>query len=193
VIQASLQARDLVRQILAFSRKQEILKRPVDLVTVTRESLQMLRASVPSTVELVEILQPVPPMLADAGQLHQVIINLVTNAAHAIGERVGRVTIKVALAPPRPGDTAVMILLSVADTGCGMDPKTTQRIFEPFYTTKPVGEGTGLGLSVVHGIVTGHGGTIEVGSEPGKGSEFIVRLPSCDARVVERVDAEATA
>lgn len=193
VIQASLQARDLVRQILAFSRKQEILKRPVDLVSVTREALQMLRASIPSTVELVEAFQPVPPMLADAGQLHQVIINLVSNAAHAIGDRMGRVTVKVAPAPPRPGDSAPGILLSVADTGCGMDPNSTQRIFEPFYTTKPVGEGTGLGLSVVHGIVTGHGGTIEVSSELGKGSEFVIRLPSCDASTNERVDAEAIA
>lgn len=193
IIQASMQARDLVRQILAFSRKQDMVKQPVDLVAVTRKSLQMLRASIPRTVDLVERLEPVPPMLADAGQLHQVVINLVTNAAHAIGDRIGKITVSVAPATAKNDDVMSMIRLTVTDTGSGMDEDTAHRIFEPFYTTKPVGEGTGLGLSVVHGIVTGHDGTIEVRSKPGVGSEFIIRLPSCEPHASDTVAECATA
>jgi PAS domain S-box-containing protein len=187
VVQASMQARELVRQILAFSRKQDIVKQPVDLVRVVRETLVILRSSIPTTVELVEDFNPVPRIHADAGQLHQVIINLVSNAAHAIGDRIGKIIVGVAPAALKPGEVGVAINLTITDTGCGMDDATTHRIFEPFYTTKPVGEGTGLGLSVVHGIVTGHGGSIEVRSEPGKGSEFIIRLPSCGSTIMTRV------
>ena len=153
----------------------------------------MLRASIPRTVELVEQIEPVPPMHADAGQLHQVVINLVTNAAHAIGNNIGKITVSVALLPPHRNGAPDTICLTVSDTGCGMDDETAHRIFEPFYTTKPVGEDTGLGLSVVHGIVTGHGGTIDVRSKPGAGSEFIVCLPSCDANATDRLEEAAIA
>ncbi len=193
VVQASMQARDLVRQILAFSRKQEIVKKPVDLARVTGEALQMLRASIPRTIEIVEELRPVPSLLGDAGQLHQVIVNLVSNAAHAIGDRIGRIIVSIAPAMARDGETGKIISLKIVDTGCGMDAATVHRVFEPFYTTKPVGEGTGLGLSVVHGIVMGHGGSIEVNSAPGKGSEFIIRLPSCDADIAARTTELASA
>jgi CheY-like chemotaxis protein len=177
VIQASMQARDLVRQILAFSRKQDIVKQPADLVDVTREALQMLRASIPRTVELVENFAAVPPLLADAGQLHQVIINLVSNAAHAIGDHIGRITVSIAPAGLRPNEAGTAIGLTISDTGCGMDEATTHRIFEPFYTTKPVGEGTGLGLAICHGIVSALGGTLSVQSAVGIGTMFRVVLP----------------
>lgn len=179
IIQASLQARDLVRQILAFSRKQSATKRPIDLRATTRDALQMLRAGLPPTIELVEHLDAVPPMLADASQLQQVIVNLVTNAAQAIGSRNGRIAVRITAAPKPIGGAPDQICISVADSGSGMDEATARRIFEPFFTTKAVGEGTGLGLSVVHGIVTGHGGTIEVRSNPGMGSEFVILLPAC--------------
>jgi signal transduction histidine kinase len=192
IYQASLQARELVRQILAFSRKQEIVYEPTDLSTKVRDALQMLRASVPATIELVERIDDVPAILADATQLQQVVVNLVTNGAHAIGASVGRITVTLDEVPG--GDDSGsdrMIRLSVADTGCGMGPEIVQRMFEPFFTTKAVGEGTGLGLSVVHGIVTSHGGSIDVRSTPGAGTEFIILLPTKTAHASEGIAAVA--
>jgi len=180
IYQASIQARDLVRHILAFSRKGEILNEPTDIAARVREALQILRASVPSTIELVERVASIGPILADGTQLQQVIVNLVTNSAHAIGDQCGRVTVTLDEVPGEPGAPR-FIRLSVADTGCGMSPELMQRMFEPFFTTKAVGEGTGLGLSVVHGIVTSHGGTVDVKSTPGHGTEFIILLPAKSA------------
>jgi signal transduction histidine kinase len=183
IIQASERARDLVRQILAFSRKQELVRQQVDIARVTREALRMLRASLPATIEIVEQISEVPLLLGDAGELHQVIVNLVTNAAHAIGGEVGKITVSLSAISEgcswahQPPDAGALVRLSVADTGCGIDAATLDRVFEPFFTTKGVGEGTGLGLSVVHGIVTGHGGKISVRSAPGEGSEFLLSLP----------------
>jgi PAS domain S-box-containing protein len=174
--QASLQARDLVRQILAFSRKQEIVKEPTNLGSIVRNVLQMLRASVPSTIELIETINDVPAIFADANQLQQVVVNLITNAAYSIGNRVGRVRVAVDIQDNASGEP--MIRLDVVDTGCGMSTEIVHRMFEPFFTTKPVGEGTGLGLSVVHGIVTGHGGIIDVKSAPGEGTTFTILLPA---------------
>jgi signal transduction histidine kinase len=185
IIQAGSQARDLVHQILSFSRKQELVKQPIDLAGILNESLRMLRASIPSTIELQYDVKNVPPVLADVSQIHQIIINLVTNAAHAIGDRIGKITVSLSSEPLANDNGSGMVVLMVADTGCGMDDTTMRRIFEPFYTTKPVGVGTGLGLSVVHGIVTAHGGTIEVRSQQGVGSEFIVGLPCCEAGLGE--------
>ena len=175
--QASIQARDLVRQILAFSRKQELLNEPTDIAARLREALQMLRASVPSTIEIVERITPIELILADGTQLQQVIVNLVANSAHAIGDDYGRVTVTLDEVPGEPG-TARLVRISVADNGRGISPEIMHRMFEPFFTTKSVGEGTGLGLSVVHGIVTSHGGTIDVKSTPGQGTEFIILLPA---------------
>jgi signal transduction histidine kinase len=134
----------------------------------------MMRASIPTTIKLETALSIVPPMVGDPSQLHQVILNLVTNAAQAIGASPG--TISVAVTREREG-----LRLSVADTGCGMDDVTRSRIFEPFFTTKAVNEGTGLGMSVVHGIVTSHGGQIDVHSERGHGSEISIWLPPATA------------
>jgi PAS domain S-box-containing protein len=181
--QASLQARDLVRQILAFSRKQEMLAAPTDIALRTREALQMLRASVPSTIEIVENIAPIAPISADGTQLQQIVVNLVTNGAYAIGNNFGRVIVTLEEPTSEP-EMSRMIRLKVADTGCGMSPEIVHRMFEPFFTTKSVGEGTGLGLSVVHGIVTSLGGTIDVKSVPGEGTEFTVTLP------VKSVDEE---
>ena len=139
----------------------------------------------------------VPPVLGNAAQLEQVILNLGTNAMQAMQEGVGSMVVSLdtvlldaalaeaqpplrALYPQHPGLT---VRLSVADTGPGMDALTRERIFDPFFTTKPVGQGTGLGLSVVHGIVRGHGGVITVQSQPGRGTTFTVYLPVADALV----------
>ncbi len=177
IVQASRHGRDLVRRILAFSRHQQVARARVDLAAITHEALQMLRPTIPATVLINEQIEDVPLILADPSQIQQVVVNLVTNAVQAIGDRMGTITVSLSAAiRPRP-PTGNFIGLRVVDTGCGMDAETKNRIFEPFFTTKTVGEGTGLGLSVVHGIVTNHGGSIEVGSEPDKGTEFTIFLP----------------
>jgi PAS domain S-box-containing protein len=183
IISASRRARDLVKQILVFSRKQTPAKREVDLVAVISEALGMLRASLPATIEIIEQVTQVPPLFGDPTQLHQVVVNLVTNAAQAIGDKVGQIRISVRspieqTASPQTSGGEPLIYMSIADTGCGMDAATIDRIFEPFFTTREVGEGTGLGLSVVHGIVAGHGGTINVHSQPGEGTEITLSLPA---------------
>jgi len=182
IIQASERARDLVKQILAFARKQDLVNQPVDLAMVAREALRMLRSSLPATIQVVEQINDVPPVFGDPVGLHQVVVNLVTNAAQAIGAVIGRITISIwavgeSQASPQQGAIQPIIYLSVADTGNGIPAATLDRIFEPFFTTKDVGEGTGLGLSVVHGIITSHGGKIAVHSKPGEGAEFTISLP----------------
>ena len=171
VVKGGQRATELVQQILAFSRKERSAKQPVDLAHVVTDTLKLLRASIPSTISLVTSVEPVPPIEGDPGQWHQVVLNLGTNAAQAIEHRIGTITVKL---HHDTGDGAIR--LSVADTGCGMDEVTRQRVFEPFFTTKEVGRGTGLGLSVVHGIVVDHGGTISVTSTPGTGTRFDIVL-----------------
>jgi len=187
VFQASQRAKDLVNWILAFSRQQEQKKTPLQVQTIVKEALQLLRPSIPSLIEItLRLPSDVPPVMADASQLHQVLVNLVTNAAHAIGDKSGTIDISVdevildgEAVRQRPQlRTGRFVRLSVGDTGCGMDATTQARIFEPFFTTKERGSGTGLGLSVVHGIVEQHEGAIVVYSEPGKGSTFMVYLPA---------------
>ena len=193
VVQASSHGRDLVQRILAFSRDQEAEKTKVDLAATTRQALRMLRPTIPATVLIEEEIEEVPLILADAGQLQQVIVNLVTNARQAIGNAPGTVTVGVSPASRRSNRRrgGGFVRLRVADTGCGMDAETKDRIFEPFFTTKDVGDGTGLGLSVVHGIVADHGGRIEVKSQPGEGTEFTILLPAAEFEAA--VDGAAAA
>jgi signal transduction histidine kinase len=174
-------ARDIAAQMLAFSREEKVETGAVDFAAVLRAAMDLLRVSLPATIRLETHLSPVPPLIANAGQLSQVIVNLVTNASQAIGARMG--VIDVSLEPvPAPAATGgkggTWLRLAVADSGCGMDEATRQRIFEPFFTTREVGQGSGLGLSVVHGIVAAHGGTIEVSSRPGDGTRFDILLPA---------------
>lgn len=182
---AAKRAVALVRQILDFSRKEGARMEALQLDSVVEEALPLLRASIPATVGIVADIKPVPAVLGDHGQIYQVLLNLFTNAAQAIGSRHGSITVSVdavsssrPVAPSRRPDAASFVRLAVRDDGPGMDEMTRRRLFEPFFTTKPVGEGTGLGLSVVHGIVAAHDGMIEVVSEPGRGAEFVVLLPS---------------
>ncbi len=190
---ASEHARDLVRQILAFSRKQELIKQSIDLAAVTRETLQMLRAGLPPAIQLAETLAPVPPMLGDSVQLRQVIVNLVANAAHAIGDRPGAISVSLATVETGTSAKPQHLRLIVADTGSGIAQENLARIFEPFFTTKPVGEGTGLGLSVVHGIVVGHGGSIDVRSVRDKGTEFWIVLPAAENQDETRIEGRTAA
>jgi signal transduction histidine kinase len=164
-------AASLVRQILAFSRPHQLNVSSVSIHAIAQEVVQLLRATLPAGIELtLEAPDTTLRVSADATQLHQVLVNLATNAAQAIESKVGRIDLRI----DRDGDD---VCISVRDTGKGMDAQTRERIFEPFFTTKPTGQGTGLGLSVVHGILRSHKGSIEVDSAPGAGTTFRVRLP----------------
>ncbi|MBX3180702.1 MAG: PAS domain S-box protein [Candidatus Hydrogenedentes bacterium] len=181
VLAAANRAQSLVQQILTFSRQVEEVRQPVDLVEVVEEALKLLRPSIPTTIEIEANVGDSPqPVLADPTQMHQVIVNLCTNAYQAMEESGGRLSIALGRTsgelPPElpPGEYVRMV---VRDTGCGMDPAYLYRVFDPFYTTKPQGKGTGLGLATVHGIITAHGGAITVQSAPGSGSTFEVFLP----------------
>jgi PAS domain S-box-containing protein len=195
---AGSRARDLVRQILSFGRRQPTRRTRIALAPVVEESVRLLRATLPARLTLeVHCEAGTPPVMADATQLEQVLINLSTNAMQAIGPGPGRIAIRLDAAPPDLGlareypavaamyarHSGPTVRLAVTDDGHGMDAGTQARIFEPFFTTKPVDMGTGLGLSVVHGIVQAHDGAIVVSSQPGKGSTFTIHLPaagSCD-------------
>ena len=188
---AGKRGRDLVRQILTFSRNETPKRHPIQLAEVVRDAVRLLKVTLPPSVELQVRLQEAPVVLADATQVEQALINLCTNAIHAIGSARGAVTIELdSCAPDMPEAQRLglasgrYVTLAVHDSGSGMDPETLERIFEPFFTTKPVGQGTGLGLAVVHGVMRTHLGTVDVSSTPGSGSVFVLYFPAADADVV---------
>ncbi|MDD2692912.1 MAG: ATP-binding protein [Simplicispira sp.] len=182
---AGRRARDLVRQILTFSRNEPPQRTAVALAEVIHDTERLLRVTLPPAIDLrLQTAAPLPPVLADPTQVEQAVLNLCTNAIHAIGEGRGNVYVELAAAQPdqrlceRLGlPHGHYVLLTVRDSGPGMDAATLQRIFEPFFTTKPVGQGTGLGLSVVHGVMRTHGGAVDVHSAPGLGSRFTLYFP----------------
>jgi PAS domain S-box-containing protein len=179
--EAGERARDLVRRILTFARKDHPERGRLDLGAFAATVVKLLRSTLPSTISICERLGSAPPIWADEGQIHQILMNLVMNAAQAIGDQMGTITVEVAPAPDAPSEIRrPAVRLSVVDSGCGMNDSTRRRIFEPFFTTKAVNEGTGLGLSVVHGIVSDHGGSISVVSSPGRGTRFDVFIPTAD-------------
>jgi signal transduction histidine kinase/CheY-like chemotaxis protein len=191
ILQASARARDVVRQLLTFARSSGHEHRPVRLQQVLTEALQLMRASLPASVVLDSSIDSGTAMvLADQGQMHQVVINLVTNAAAALQGRTGKVGVYLGNLPPsgEGSGSPGTVRLRVTDDGMGMAPEVLERIFEPFFTTRALGEGTGLGLAVVQGIVQDHGGQIFVRSAPGKGTTFDVELPAAG---VERLDQPA--
>jgi signal transduction histidine kinase/CheY-like chemotaxis protein len=186
ISKAAGRAKDLVGQILAFSRRAPHEKKPFRPNLAVQEALTLLRAVLPATIEIrEEISSDCGAVLADPTQLHQIIMNLCTNASHAMRHSGG--VLGVSLARVDIGDDGRMsaselapgsyVLLEISDTGCGMEQKTLTHIFEPYFTTKAKSEGSGLGLSVVHGIVKSYQGHIAVSSEPGKGTRFQVYLP----------------
>ncbi|MGD0231529.1 MAG: ATP-binding protein [Syntrophorhabdales bacterium] len=198
ILEAGIRGRNLIKQILTFSRQSEQQKKPLRLSLVVDETLGLLQASLPSTIDIrYNMTSQSGLVLADEGQLQQVILNLCTNAAHAMRESGGVITIDLSdFSFSALGETPHPLLepgaylkLSVSDTGDGIARNILDRIFDPFFTTKKQGEGTGLGLSVVLGIIESHGGAITVKSEPGKGSVFAVYLP----RIVEARAEAATA
>ena len=186
VLQAGGRATGLVRQILTFSRKEDHQLQVVQLRDIVEETLKLLRATIPTTIEFnIYLAKDLPPVLADATQIHQILMNLGTNAGHAMKDHTGRLEVRLenfvadahtVSEQPRL-KMGRYVRLSVSDTGTGMDKATMERIFEPFFTTKVQGEGTGLGLAVVHGIMQSHGGVITVYSQPGEGTTFHLYFP----------------
>lgn len=183
---AVARATDLVRQILTFSRRTEPERKPIDLAVVVLESIQLLRSALSKRIDIRTRIEPgLPPVSADASDIFQALMNLATNASHAMREKGGvlevslqREAITEQTLPEFPGlEPGGHVRLAVKDSGAGMPPEVAERIFEPFFTTKPAGEGTGLGLSVVHGIVKSHRGAIFVESEIGVGSTFEIYFP----------------
>lgn len=184
---AANRATDLVRQILTFSRKQVSKRVPMLVAPVIEEVTRLLRAALPANIDIeMQLDSAAPPVLADATQMHQVVMNLCTNAWHAIEPGVGKITVRleaavVSGAPPSEDvASGPYARITVRDNGRGMDRETLERIFEPFFTTKRLGRGSGLGLSVAHGIVKEHGGMINVESELHRGTSFHVYLPAAD-------------
>ena len=196
VLKAGGRAKELVRQILTFSRQRENELAPVKVNLIVNEALKLLRASLPATIKIRHDIQSDMSVMTDPTNIHQVLMNLCTNASFAMQEKGG--VLEVSLSDADLGGDFVkqhpdvtpgkFVTLTVRDSGCGMPPEVTERIFDPFYTTKKPGEGTGMGLSVAHGIVKSHGGTIVVESSPGKGSTFSVFLPAVDAEATDRAD-----
>ncbi|MCD6585722.1 MAG: response regulator [Desulfobacteraceae bacterium] len=185
ILKAGYRARDLVKQILAFSRQAEHKKKTVQAKLIVTEALELLRASIPTTIEIRHNPMSDAMVLADPTQIHQILMNLCTNAEHAMSESGGILEISLNnvmldhdFASRNPEITPGQYLcLTVSDTGQGMSKELIKRLYDPFFTTKAPDKGTGLGLSVVHGIVKSHGGAITVQSEPGKGSSFNIFLP----------------
>ena len=191
---AGQRAKELVQQILAFSRQTEHERQPIELKMVVKEVCKFLRASLPTTVEIRQNFTKAPTIiLGDPIQMHQVVMNLCANAEHVMRESGGLLELKVELVIGETDDMGIhadlkggsFVRLTVRDTGAGMTQDVAQRIFDPFFTTKGVGEGTGMGLAVVHGIVTSHGGWINVQSEPGQGTTFIIDFPEMETRSIQ--------
>ena len=190
VVVAARRGKVLVDQVLTFSRRAELHKEVIDIESAVRETVGLLRASIPPGVRILQHFEAgAGTVLANASQVQQIVMNLATNAVQAMGEAGGDLELRLtgetldtqqaALhATLAPGEYAV---LRVKDSGPGMDAETLARAFEPFFTTRPMGEGTGMGLSVVHGIVTEHGGGLAVRSEVGQGTEVVVYLPRAEA------------
>ncbi len=203
VLKAGSRATDLVSQILSFSRQTEQERKPVQVAPIVKEALKLLRSSLPRTIEIrqeIDIPSKRDTVLADPTQIHQVLMNLCTNASHAMRDKGGVLTVQLsgietgddsALLPPGL-EKGPYVRLSVSDTGHGMDAAVMEKIFDPYFTTKGPGEGTGLGLSVVQGIVRGCGGAITVHSEPDRGTIFHAFFPGIEEKLASEERAAET-
>ncbi len=198
ILKACMRSRDLVKQILTFSRRQVQEKVPVAMTPIVKEALTLIRASIPSTVSIRQIYSiQDDTIIADPIQLHQVLINLCANAVYAMREKGGVLEVQLSQQNFTSADLLYnnelkegpYLKLTVSDTGGGIDPSIQDKIFEPFFTTKEIGEGTGLGLSVVYGIIKEHNGYVSVESTKGKGATFTIFLPLvAAAETQERVE-----
>ncbi len=193
-------AKNLVRQILTFSRSAEEDKQPLQISLVAKEALKLLRSSIPSTIEVKQDITSKEVVIADSTQIHQVIMNLCTNAYHAMRETGGILSVTmedIDLSVPDASGLDLApgkyIHLEISDTGVGMDKETKEKVFDPYFTTKEVGEGTGLGLAVVHGIVQSHNGRIDVFSQPDHGTTFHLYFPVAEKVIGEVLPKELEA
>ncbi len=196
VIKAGSRAKELVDQILAFSRQVETQFVPFEIRLIIKEALKLLRASLPATIEIqphMAVEEGEDIIKADPTQIHQVLMNLCTNASHAMRDKGGELIVRLTKAHKEEVRADLQndrssnsyLKLTISDTGTGMAPEVLERIFDPYFTTKEKGEGTGLGLAVVHGIVKSHQGSIRVESKPDQGTHFHVYLPTVGAKETE--------
>ncbi len=185
VLKAGRRATDLVRQILYFSRSQKSEVKPVSPTIIAREVVKLMRASLPSTIEIKTSLDSKRHILADPTNIHQVLMNLCTNAAYAMKQKGGVLSVTLQDVIMGPGDLfhrpdtlpGEYLKISVEDTGTGMTKEVLEKAFDPFFTTKESGEGTGMGLSTVHGIITEIGGFVTLYSEPDRGTAIHIFIP----------------
>ncbi len=198
VMEAGNRAKELVHQILTYSRQAEMEIKPVSVKVIVKEVLKLLRASMPATIEIKQSIGSDSLVMGDPTQIHQLFMNLCVNAGHAMKEKGGILEVNLnnvqldaestsQIPDVKPGS---YLNLTVGDTGKGMPNEVMERIFDPFFTTKERGEGTGMGLAVVHGIVKGCGGAIHAYSEPGKGTSFNVYLPLTERAFESNIDAK---
>ncbi|MBI9092281.1 MAG: response regulator [Desulfobacterium sp.] len=194
ILKASLRAKDLVNQILTFSRKSDHEIKAVRLQKVIHEALGLLKSSIPATIEIRTEIDPNCNMvLADPTQIHQVIMNLSTNAYHAMENHGGQLIISLeqgeigANNDLKEHDMAIgsYAILTISDTGAGIEKKFLEKVFDPYFTTKEIGKGTGLGLAVVQGIIKQYKGTIDISSNLGKGTKIRVFLPTLEKEIFE--------
>ncbi|MEX0828633.1 MAG: response regulator [Nitrospirales bacterium] len=186
VLTAGHRAKHLVLQILAFSRQSTQGKKPTAIQPVIQEALKLLRATIPTTIDIRQSLKSDASVLGDSTQLHQVLVNLCTNAEYAMRERGGRLDVTLEdleVTEEKVESVSGLhvgshVRLTIQDNGTGMSSDVLERMFDPFFTTKPIGEGSGMGLAVVHGIVANHGGALMVDSQRGKGTRVDVYLPT---------------
>ena len=189
---AALRAKDVVRQLLTFSRKDDIDKKPIDIGSVVKGAVKLIRSSTPSNIDIrLKISDDVEPILGNATQVNQVLINLCSNATDVMLPKGGVISIELnneiyggkGVRFPANLEFGRYVKLLVKDNGRGMNKETLGRIFDPYFTTKEIGKGTGIGLAVVHGIIKGHNGFIAADSEPGKGTEFTILFPAYEGRI----------
>lgn len=202
VLHAGNRARDLVRQILTFSRQGDMERVPLDLGQIVSEAVRLVQIGLNSRIRIeTQIDRSVGAVMANPAQMHQVVLNFCTNAVHSMKERGG--VLRLSVRNMSPGESLAAehprlrkgryVCLTVSDEGHGMSPHVMERIFDPFYTTKGPGEGTGMGLAVVHGIITVHGGVVDVSSAPGEGTTFHTYLPLLEAQDVVAAPLEEPA
>jgi len=199
ILQSAHRGRELVRRILTFSRRNGEPKasRLFSLESIVQESLDLLRATLPASIRIeTDVERDCPSLQGDPDAVHQVLINLCTNAYQAMGHAGGALTVEVGRKTISPGESELppgpYLRMRVADNGPGIPGENLSRVFEPYFTTKPAGEGTGLGLSVVHGIVRAHGGEINVRNRPEGGAIFTVHFPAAEANGSEPLETEAS-
>ena len=197
---ASLRAKDVVRQLLSFARKTKLEKKPINIIPIVKESFNLLRSSIPTSIEIrLNTPKNIDTILADPTQINQVLINLCTNAEHAMPDggiivvTLENIELDKDAAAQRPVlQPGRYISLTVSDTGHGISQEEIDRIFDPYYTTKEIGRGTGMGLAVVHGIVKEHKGLIAVESELGKGTMFSILFPVVEKEAVVEIEPDET-